>query len=89
MKSFENGPFPTVMQKRLNKNVFITGLFAGCLYSQLNVNDPLSIDGFCATTCGTNAVVHYLCNQSSPDPVGNATCVAQSTWDQTCTPTGE
>ena len=78
--------YVAVMQQNM---LFIVDDFASCLYSELNVNDPLSIDGLCATTCFTNAVVHYICTQSSPESFGNATCIAQSTWDQTCTPAGE
>ena len=68
--------------------LFILDAFAACHYSQLNVHDPLSIDGHCRTICFEGDVVHYTCNQSSPDPIGNATCVAQDTWVQTCTPAG-
>ena len=69
--------------------MFIVDLLAGCLYSQLNVADPLLIDGTCITTCFLGVVVHYICNQSSSHSLGSARCVAQSTWSQTCTPGGE
>ena len=75
--------------KGLYKDIFLVGFFPGCLYSQSNVDDALSIDGTCLGTCTVNTVVHYICDQSSSDSLGSATCVAQSTWDQTCTPAGE
>ena len=65
----------------------------GCLYSQLNISDPLSIDGYCGTTCSNNTVVFYICIQPRCDPLVNAscvaTCIAQDTWNQTCTHHGE
>ena len=74
---------------RLNKNIIIAALFAGCLYSQSNVEDPLSISDTCLTTCFTETVISYICDQSSSSPLGSTTCISQATWDQTCTPAGK
>ena len=69
--------------------IFVVGLLPGCLYSQLNLTDHLSIVGLCVTTCIAGTRVNYLCSQSSSDSFGSATCAAQDTWFQTCTPAGE
>ena len=73
----------------MHYNAFLVAFFPGCLYSQLNIDEALSIEGTCLGTCGINSVVHFICIQSSSHSFGSATCVAQSTWDQTCVPAGE
>ena len=64
----------------------------GCPFYEEVVGLPIEVNGSCIGTCAVNTRVSYVCDDSSPVPVGYATCMRDFTWShlpETCTPASE
>ena len=73
---------------------FVAVFLNGCPFVRLGVEpriiDFINFECYLPThICRVNTIVDYVCDQSSPDLVGNGTCRADYTWAESCSPAGE
>ena len=78
----------------LKNTNFVSVVLNGCPFARLGVEarilDFINFECYLPThICRVNSLVHYICDQSSTDLVGNGTCRADYTWARSCTPAGE
>ena len=58
---------------------FHAEVLPGCPSFEEFVNLPIEIDGSCFATCPVNTRLSYVCDESSSEAVGYATCTEDYT----------